>query len=87
MALLLSPLLHGNIFTKSYKTQMLIWQLSLKAQIIIWQLFLQKPKSILATITKTITLFWQKQLLYAQSLNVNLAPILQSPSINLATIS
>ena len=55
----------------SCKTQILIWQLSLKAQviiwhyfhkaqIIIWQLFLQKPKSILATIpTKAQSLFWQ----------------------------
>ena len=57
MTLVLSPLLHNNIFTKSYKTQMLIWHyftkpninlaLFYRAQILFWQLF-----------HKTQMLFW-----------------------------
>ena len=37
--------------------------------------------------TKPKILFWQKQLLYAQSPNVNSALILQNLNINLAPIS
>ena len=52
-ALLKSPLLHGNIFTKSYKAQILIWHLFYEAQILFWQLFIKAQNTILA---KTITL-------------------------------
>ena len=75
----------------SCKTQILIWQLSLKAQIIIWhyfhkaqiiiwQLFLQKPKSILATIpTKAQSLFWQlfhkaQNTILAKTITLHLKP-------------
>ena len=52
------------------KAQMLIWHLFYKAQIYFGNYF-TKPKII----------FWQKQLLYAQSPNANLALILQSPNL------
>ena len=58
---------------------MLIWHLFYKAQILIFGTYFTKPKSILATILQS--------LLYAQSPNANLALILQSLSILLATIS
>ena len=51
--LLKSPLLRGNIFTKSYKAQIQIWHLFYKAQILIWHLFWKAQNTILA---KTITL-------------------------------
>ena len=38
-----NPLPHGNIFTKSYKTQMLFWHLFYKAQYY-FGTYLQKPK-------------------------------------------
>ena len=50
VASLLSPLLHGNIFAKSYKAQMLIWHLFYKAQTLIFGTHFTKPKSILAII-------------------------------------
>ena len=89
-----SPLLHGNIFTKSYKAQILIWHLSYKTQILIWQLSLNNLALFYEIqiyfgnyFTKPKILFWQKQLLYAQTANVNSALILQNLNINLAPIS
>ena len=68
MALLLSPLLHGNIFTKSYKTQILIWYLFYKTQILIWHLFCKAQILISHLFYRSPKCyFWQKQLLYAQS--------------------
>ena len=73
MALLLSPLLHSNIFTKSQtiykkpkynfgnylqKAQILFWQLFIKAQYYFGN-YLQKPTIILATTYKSPTLSWQ----------------------------
>ena len=71
------------------KAQILIWRLFTKAQLffffgiyfhktqmLIWYLFYKAQNNI-----------WQKQLLYAQSPNTNLAFIFQSSNIILATIS
>ena len=70
-----SPLPHGNIFTKSYKTQMLFWHLFYKTQYYFGTYFTKskcyfgtyftKPNIILAPIL--------------QNSNAILVPILQSP--------
>ena len=57
--LLKSPLLRGNIFTKSYKVQILIWHLFYKVQIIIWHYFHKAQMIIWHYFHKAQILFWQ----------------------------
>ena len=72
-----SPLLHGNIFTKSYKAQMLFWHLFYKAQNDIVAPIFTKPKCYCGTyFCKARMIFWH---LFLQSPNALLAPISQSP--------
>ena len=64
-----SPLPHGNIFTKSYKTQMLFWHLFYKTQYYFGTYFTKpkcyfgtyfiKPNIILTHILQNPILFWQ----------------------------
>ena len=64
-----SPLLHGNIFTKFYKAQILIWHYFTKLKCYFGYYFI-KPKCYFGT--------------YLQSPNINLALFHKSPNINLA---
>ena len=50
---------------------------------LIWHPFYKAQNHSSNYLTKPKITFWQKQLLYTQSSNVNLASILQSPNTNL----
>ena len=54
---------------------------------LIWHPFYKAQNHSSNYLTKPKTTFWQKQLLYTQSPNVNLALTLQSPNDLFATIS
>ena len=53
-----SPLLHGNIFTKSYKAQKLFWHLFYKAKILFWHLFYKTQMLFWHLFYKAQILFW-----------------------------
>ena len=51
-------MLYGNIFTKTYKAQILFWHLFYKAQILFWHLFYKAQILILALFYKAQVLIW-----------------------------
>ena len=70
-----SPLPHGNIFTKSYKTQMLFWHLFYKTQYYFGTYF-TKSKCYFGTYFTKPNIILAPNL---QNSNAILVPILQSP--------